>query len=101
MLGRLSRPSLAQQYPLPRETNKISPLASLAFPSKSSDQDFILGANVSKNDWSQLNHIADPSSSLYHQHLALHMSARHSLAHYAQTTNCLKAQAHELSILSG
>src|SRR5947207_5114468 len=45
---RLSRPSLAQQYPLPRKTPRISPLASLAFPAKSSDQEFILGANVIK-----------------------------------------------------
>ena len=54
MKDRLSRPSLAQQYPLPRESSNISPIASLAFPSESSDQDFVLGSNVSIENYLQL-----------------------------------------------
>ncbi|KIX04119.1 uncharacterized protein Z518_07672 [Rhinocladiella mackenziei CBS 650.93] len=45
--GRLSRPSLAQQHPLPRESDtKIPHTASLAYPSKNADQDFILSSNL-------------------------------------------------------
>lgn len=48
MICRLARPSLALQHPLPRENDiGISPVAALAYPSKSSDQDFILSANLS------------------------------------------------------
>ena len=48
MMCRLARPSLALQHPLPREIDTgISPVAALAYPSKSSDQDFILSANLS------------------------------------------------------
>ncbi|KIW77085.1 hypothetical protein Z517_09531 [Fonsecaea pedrosoi CBS 271.37] len=44
---RLSRPSLAQQHPLPRENdNKIPHTASLAYPSKAVDQNFILSASM-------------------------------------------------------
>ena len=46
LLFRLSRPSLAQQYPLPNGTPDVSPLASLAYPSNSSDHEFILASNV-------------------------------------------------------
>lgn len=44
---RLSRPSLAQQYPLPRDAPDISPLASLAYPADSSDKEFMLNSNLS------------------------------------------------------
>jgi trafficking protein particle complex subunit 13 len=44
---RLSRPSLALQHPLPHDNDlDISPLASLAYPSNISDQDFILSSNL-------------------------------------------------------
>lgn len=46
ILVRLSRPSLAQQYPLPRDAPDISPLASLAYPADSSDKEFMLNSNV-------------------------------------------------------
>ena len=48
IIRRLSRPSLALQHPLPHGDDiGISSLAALAYPSKSSDQDFILSSNLS------------------------------------------------------
>lgn len=45
---RLSRPSLAQQYSLPRNNiAKIPQYAALAFPSEASDQEFLLSPNLS------------------------------------------------------
>lgn len=45
---RLSRPSLALQHPLPHDQDiGISPLASIAYPSNISDQDFVLSSNLS------------------------------------------------------
>ncbi|KAK5073090.1 hypothetical protein LTR51_005732 [Lithohypha guttulata] len=45
---RLSRPSLAHQYPLPKEnTANIPTSAALAYPSDVSDQDFVLSPNLS------------------------------------------------------
>lgn len=45
--SRLSRPSLAEQHPLPRKNvARIPPAASLAFPAEASDQDFILTSNL-------------------------------------------------------
>ncbi len=44
---RLSRPSLAQQHPFPRESNTAIPhTASLAYPSGAVDQEFILSSNL-------------------------------------------------------
>ena len=44
---RLSRPSLAQQHPLPRESDiNIQHTAALAYPSEISDQEFILSNNL-------------------------------------------------------
>ncbi|KIX97490.1 uncharacterized protein Z520_06942 [Fonsecaea multimorphosa CBS 102226] len=44
---RLSRPSLAQQHPLPRENDtKIPHAASLAYPSNAVDQNFILSTSL-------------------------------------------------------
>jgi len=46
--GRLSRPSLALQHPLPRQSDsKIPHIASLAYPCESSDPDFIISSNLS------------------------------------------------------
>ncbi|EXJ78425.1 hypothetical protein A1O1_08825 [Capronia coronata CBS 617.96] len=46
-LCRLSRPSLALQHPLPRESDaKIPHVASLAYPSEAVDQEFILSNNL-------------------------------------------------------
>ncbi|KAL3709968.1 hypothetical protein TMatcc_003760 [Talaromyces marneffei ATCC 18224] len=43
---RLSRPSLSYQYPLAREDTRISPKASLAYPTNDFDPHFILSPNV-------------------------------------------------------
>ncbi|KAL1985923.1 hypothetical protein VTN96DRAFT_7188 [Rasamsonia emersonii] len=43
---RLSRPSLSYQHPLPTENTRISPKASLAYPSNDFDSQFILSPNV-------------------------------------------------------
>lgn len=43
---RLSRPSLSYQYPLAREDTRISPKASLAYPTNEFDPHFILSPNV-------------------------------------------------------
>ncbi|KAL2013931.1 hypothetical protein VTN00DRAFT_1456 [Thermoascus crustaceus] len=43
---RLSRPSLSSQYPLPAENAKISPKASLSYPSDEADGQFILSPNL-------------------------------------------------------
>ncbi|KAJ9617855.1 hypothetical protein H2204_013382 [Knufia peltigerae] len=44
---RLSRPSLAQQHPLPRESEtKIPQAASAAYPSDTTDQEFVLSGNL-------------------------------------------------------
>ena len=46
-MNRLSRPSLAEQHPLPRESAiNIKHEASLAYPSKHSDQEFVLAGNL-------------------------------------------------------
>lgn len=45
-IPRLSRPSLSYQYPLPTESTRISPKASLAYPSNDFDSQFILSPNV-------------------------------------------------------
>ncbi|KAK5063121.1 hypothetical protein LTR84_005197 [Exophiala bonariae] len=45
--SRLSRPSLAEQHPLPRECAiKVNHEAALAYPSPHSDQEFILSSNL-------------------------------------------------------
>ncbi|OJJ44790.1 hypothetical protein ASPZODRAFT_134926 [Penicilliopsis zonata CBS 506.65] len=43
---RLSRPSLSYQYPLPAANTKISPRASLSYPSATADNQFILTPNL-------------------------------------------------------
>jgi len=44
---RLSRPSLVQKHPLPREIDtRIPHIASLAYPSEATDQEFILSSNL-------------------------------------------------------
>ncbi|KAL2223449.1 DUF974 domain protein [Thermoascus aurantiacus ATCC 26904] len=43
---RLSRPTFSYQYPLPAENTKISPKASLSYPSDESDGQFILSPNL-------------------------------------------------------
>lgn len=45
----LSRPSLSSQAPLPAANTKISPKASLVYPSPSSDNQFILTPIVSRS----------------------------------------------------
>jgi hypothetical protein len=71
MIIRLSRPSLSYQYPLAREDTRISPKASLAYPTNEFDPHFILSPNVCRLLYSNyvsrdgLTGIGHPPTSLW------------------------------------